>query len=71
MTKWCLTLEGDFFEDKNILDDQINASNYKYQIIEALEKIRSRIKYHDNVSDIEEKFLDELRQILFIPDKDY
>lgn len=69
MAKWTLQFEGDTCEDNE--EYQI-ICNYKkiYQSLQnCKDMIRSRIKYND-ITDDEDKFLEELYKILYIDSVD-
>ena len=60
-----LTITGDFYEDAEQIKTLLCANDYLSSIHRAQEQIRSRIK-HGEITDVEERFLDQLQDTLFI-----
>ncbi len=63
-TKWIFTVEGDYYEDQDELAVQLQASKNAIKISDALDEIRSRLKYGEDISEEEEKTLERIRGVL-------
>jgi len=61
-----LEFEGELFEDRDDFKMLAHAYDLMSSIHEAKEKIRSRLKYGEDVSDQEEKILEEIRECLYV-----
>ena len=59
-----IEIHGDIHEDAEMLKTFVNARDLASAICEAKILIRSRLKWDDGVSDNEERFLEELRNVL-------
>ena len=59
-----ISLEAGFYEERSLILSTIHAIDLQSNIFDALNLIRSRLKYGENVSDTEEKTLDEIRDAL-------
>lgn len=66
MTKWKVEFEGDNNE-YYLLEIQIHARDMYQRIGDAQQFIRSQLKYNDELSESEQKRLEELREILNLP----
>lgn len=55
-----IIFEGDFFEDNAVINDIMNFNVLKSNMNEIYNEIRSRIKYNDDMSEEEERFLRNL-----------
>lgn len=63
--KMSINIEGDMFEDIDILKTFMHARDLYYANSNARESIRKRLKYED-VADSEEKFLRDLWDTLIL-----
>lgn len=64
--KFRFIVEGDYFEDFTEIKEIAHMRDLSSANWEARQTIRSRMKYSENVSDEEYKFLEELRNILYV-----
>jgi hypothetical protein len=63
--KQTITFEGDFYEDREEMKIILHSSDMYSSLWDARNKIRNRTKY-ENITEQEEKFLEELSEILYI-----
>lgn len=61
-----IEFEGDYYEDKVEMRMIMCTQNMYCAINEAQELVRSRLKYGENISDIEEKTLENIREALYL-----
>jgi len=61
-----IEFEGDYYEDGADLRTFILAREYMMCIHDVRDRIRTRLKYAEDVSEKEEAFLEELRALTFI-----
>jgi len=66
--KFKIEFEGDTFEDSTLLKMILFSNKIYCSIYDARDKIRSRLKYGENVTDIEEQTLEAIREDLYIPE---
>ena len=59
-----ITVHGDIHDDSEMLKTFVNARGLASAIYEAKELIRTRLKWHEGLPDEEERFLEELRDVL-------
>lgn len=64
--KFNISFEGEMYEDDETMKIILHATDMYSAMHDARQRIRSRLKYEENVSDEEEKVLEELREILWI-----
>ncbi|MBE3085177.1 MAG: hypothetical protein IMZ64_03040 [Bacteroidetes bacterium] len=61
-----IEVEGDWYEDKDELRMFLSAQEYALCLHNIRERIRSRLKYEEDVSDKEEQLLEEIRSLTFL-----
>lgn len=61
-----INIEGCPYEDRSELKLIFHASDMYSAIFDALQEIRSRLKHDENVSEDEERFLERLRETLWV-----
>ena len=61
-----ITVEGEVHEDIDLLKQFVHTSDLWSANWEARQLIRARLKYEEDISDEEEKFLEQLQEVLFI-----
>ena len=66
-----LTIECDFLEERDTLKTIIYAADYASMLNEAREEIRARLKWGEDVSQEEERFLERLRETIYHDSLDY
>ena len=59
-----IKIHGDIHEDQDMIQVFVNARQLYIAICEAKELIRSRLKYEEDISNDEEQFLEQIRDIL-------
>jgi hypothetical protein len=63
--KYTFSLSGDIYEDRQELNIMLTTPDILNAIHEVRQKIRERLKYEEDISESEEKFLEELMSDLF------
>lgn len=62
--KLTMTVEGCPYEEREGLHIYMHAMDYYSVVIDARDAIRARLKYEEGITDEEERFLEELQDLL-------
>ena len=65
-----IEFEGDHIEDRDVINPIINALDMCSAIFDAKQIIRSRLKYGENVTEIEEQTLENISAALILKFED-
>jgi len=61
-----MTYDGEVYDDSDEFKMLVHAPDMYLALCDGIQEIRSRIKHGDNVSDEEERFLESLRETLYV-----